>query len=365
MRITLVMPTLSCGGAERVGAAMANYWVEQGNEITLITFDDPQAKPFYELSAKIQYLPLGLFNQSENLSEGMKNNIARIRALRSIFKARKADVIVSIIGRSNIRVLFAALGLSTPIIVFEQIDPAKDSLSRLWRVLRLLAYWRAERIVVLTQSFAEYFPRHLQKRIQVIPNPVALPGVFTPKYLSESGTFRVIAVGRLELQKGFDYLLQALAALKGRSKLWVLTIVGEGSQRQNLESLCARLNLADRVFFTGTVKDVTAFLKQSDLFILSSRVEGFPLALCEAMACGVPVISTNCAASIPEIVRDQVDGIIIPNEDVKALTKAISELLDNPQQCQQMSFRASEIIHRLDLPIIMKKWDRLLYEVAS
>ncbi len=359
------MPTLSCGGAERVGAAMANYWVEQGNEVSLITFDDPQSSPFYELSAKLYYIKLGLFNQSGNLLEGLRNNFTRLRSLRSIFRARKADVIVSIIGRSNIRVLFAAFCLNTPIIIFEQIDPARDSLSRLWRILRLLIYWRAKRIVVLTQSFAEYFPRYLQKRIQVIPNPVVLAGVSTQRYLSEPDTFKLIAVGRLELQKGFDYLLRALSALKNTSKNWGLTILGEGSQRENLELLCAQLKLVDRVFFAGTVKDVTAFLKQSDLFILSSRVEGFPLALCEAMACGVPVISTNCAASIQEIVRDGVDGIVIPNEDTKALTKAVSELMDSPERCQQMSYRASEIIRRLDLPIIMKKWDKLLNEVAS
>ena len=359
------MPTLSCGGAERVGAAMANYWVEQGNEVSLITFDDLQSSPFYELSAKLCHIKLGLFNQSGNLFEGARNNFIRIRSLRAMFRARKADVIISIIGRSNIRVLFAALGLDTPIIVFEQIDPARDSLNWLWRALRLLAYWRAKQIVVLSQSFAEYFPCYLQKHIQVIPNPVILPGISAPRYLPEPNIFKIIAVGRLELQKGFDYLLQALAELKSSSKNWGLTILGEGSQRQNLELLCAQLNLTDHVFFAGTVKDVAMFLKQSDLFVLSSRVEGFPLALCEAMACGVPVITTDCAASIREIVRDGVDGIVIPNEDVKALTDAVSELMSKPEQYQQMSYRASEIIKKLDLPIIMKKWDKLLNEAVS
>ncbi len=347
-----------------MGAAMANYWVEQGKEVTLITFDAPHENPFYELSAQVHYIRLGLFNSSGNLFEGAKNNLTRIGALRSLFKAWQADVIVSIIGRCNIRVLFAALGLSTPIIVFEQIDPARDSLSRVWRILRLLAYGRAQRIVVLTKSFAAYFPSYLQKRIRVIPNPVVLTDVSAPKHLSEPNAFKIIAVGRLELQKGFDYLLQALAELKGTAQNWIVTILGEGSQRQNLEALRARLNLTERVFFAGTVKDVTTRLKQSDLFVLSSRVEGFPLALCEAMACGLPVISTNCTASIREIVRDQIDGIIIPNEDVKGLRQAISDLMQNPQKCQQMAHRAAEIMQRLELPIIMNKWETLLCEVA-
>ncbi len=344
---------------------MANYWIEQGNEVILITFDDPQSSPFYELSAKLCYIKLGLLNESGNLLEGARNNFIRIQSLRSLFKTRKADVIISIIGRSNIRVLFAALGLNIPIIVFEQIDPARDSLNQLWRVLRLLAYRRAQRIVVLTWSFAGYFPSYLQKRIRVIPNPIALTGLSTPKQISEPDTFKIIAVGRLELQKGFDYLLQALAELQDNPKNWTLTILGEGSQRQTLELLCARLNLTDRVIFAGTVKDVAAFLKQSDLFILSSRVEGFPLALCEAMACGVPVITTDCAASIREIVRDGIDGIVIPNEDVETLAKAVLSLMNNPQQCQRMANQAPEIVDRLNLPVIMKKWDELLSEVIS
>jgi GalNAc-alpha-(1->4)-GalNAc-alpha-(1->3)-diNAcBac-PP-undecaprenol alpha-1,4-N-acetyl-D-galactosaminyltransferase len=365
MRITLVMPTLSCGGAERVGAAMANYWIEQGNEVSLITFDDPQSNPFYELSAKLCHIKLGLLNESGNLLEGARNNFIRLQSLRSLFKTRKADVIISIIGRSNIRVLFAALGLNIPIIVFEQIDPARDSLNRLWRLLRLLAYQRAQQIVVLTQSFVEYFPTYLRNRIQVIPNPIALTNVSAPKQVSNPEIFKIIAVGRLELQKGFDYLLQALVDLRSSSKNWTLTILGEGSQRQNLEILCARLNLADRVIFTGTVKDVTTFLKQSDLFVLSSRVEGFPLALCEAMACGIPVVATDCATSIREIVSDGVDGIVTPNEDVVGLTKAILTLMNNPQHREQMSHQAPLIVNRLSLPVIMKKWDQLLREIAD
>jgi GalNAc-alpha-(1->4)-GalNAc-alpha-(1->3)-diNAcBac-PP-undecaprenol alpha-1,4-N-acetyl-D-galactosaminyltransferase len=365
MRITLVMPTLSCGGAERVGAAMANYWAEQGNEVSLITFDDAQSNPFYDLSAKLCHIKLGLFNESGNLLEGARNNFIRIQSLRSVFKTRKADVIISIIGRSNIRVLFAALGLNIPIIVFEQIDPARDSLNRLWRILRLLAYQRAQQIVVLTQSFVTYFPTYLRKRIQVIPNPIALTSVSSPKHISKPDEFKIIAVGRLELQKGFDYLLHALAELRRSSPNWTLTILGEGSQRQNLELLCAHLNLADHVIFAGTVKDVTVFLKQSDLFVMPSRVEGFPLALCEAMACGVPVVVTDCAPSIREIVRHGIDGIVTPNEDVVELTKAILMLMNNPKHRKQMSDQAPQIITRLSLPIVMKKWDQLLREVAN
>jgi glycosyltransferase involved in cell wall biosynthesis len=365
MQITLVMPSLSCGGAERVGAAMANYWVEQGKEVTLITFDAPQSTPFYELSPKLHYLKLGLLDRSGNLVAGVRNNFKRIFALRTSLKASQADVVVSILGRSNIRVLFATMGLKMPIIVCEQIDPARDSLSFFWKALRFLTYLRAKRIVVLTERYAEYFPRHLRKRIRVIPNPIVFVELPDKASVTPKDSLKLIAVGRLELQKGFDTLLQALAELNGTTPNWTLTVLGEGSQRQSLEALREELKLTERVSFVGTVKNVPEFLQHSDLFILSSRVEGFPLALCEAMACGVPVIATDCAASIREIVRDGIDGIIVPSETAKTLALAISDLMNNPERRREMARRGLEITKKLNLSAIMSNWEKLLSEVVG
>ncbi len=354
------MPTLSCGGAERVGAAMANYWAEQGNEVTLVTFDTPDSDSFYELSPRLRHVKLGLFARSDNLLAGLRNNLKRWSTLRSFFQTPKADVIISIIGRSNVRVLLATIGLNIPVIVYEQTDPARDSLSPLWRALRWITYWRAQSIVVLTRQFAQGFSPYLQKRLAVIPNPIVLADTLRKTYRPASEVFRLIAVGRLELEKGFDTLLRALAKLKEPTPKWTLTILGEGSQRQSLESLCRQLNLESRVCFPGAVKDVAGFLQQSDLFILSSRVEGFPLALCEALACGLPVVATDCAASIREIVRDGVDGTIVPPEADEALGNAISDLLNKPEKCAQMSQASSTIVEQLSLPTIMTKWDELL-----
>lgn len=365
MRITVVMPTLSCGGAERVGAAMANYWAEQGNEVTFITFDAPQTTPFYELSPRLRHIKLGLFAASGNFLTGVKNNLRRWSALRSFFRSTRADVIVSIIGRSNVRVLLATIGLRIPVIVYEQTDPSRDSLSPLWRALRWAAYWRAQRIVVLTEQFAQSFSPYLQKRLSVIPNPIVMP---RPKELdvrSVSEIFRMIAVGRLEQEKGFDTLLQALAGLSDSLPSWTLTILGEGSQRPSLESLCRELHLEDRVSFRGTVKNVAGFLQQSDLFILSSQVEGFPLALCEAMTYGLPVVATDCATSIREIVRDGVDGIIVPPGSAKAMGQAITALLCRPEQRVAMARSAPGIVEKLSFPTIMEKWDHLLRLAVS
>ncbi|MBL8205224.1 MAG: glycosyltransferase family 4 protein [Blastocatellia bacterium] len=360
MKITVVMPTLACGGAERVGAAMANYWAERGDEVTFVTFDPPQASPFYELSPRLRHVKLGLFSVSNNIAAGFKNNLRRWSALRSFFRTTKSDVIISIIGRSNVRVLLATIGFPIPVIVYEQTDPSRDSLSPFWRTLRWIMYRRAQSIVVLTQQFAQSFSPSLQKRLSVIPNPVVMVDTVENKHRPATEAFRLIAVGRLEQEKGFDILLRALAKLSEPLPKWTLTILGEGSQRQYLESLCRQLHLENRISFPGAVKNVAEFLKQSDLFILSSKVEGFPLALCEAMTFGVPVVATDCAASIREIVRDEIDGVIVPPESEEALGKAIAELISKPEKCTKMALSASTIIHKLSLPTIMSKWDKLL-----
>jgi len=259
------------------------------------------------------------------------------------------------------------------VIVSERVDPTLYSIGRIWEQLRRWAYPLADRIVVQTQGALSYFSSGLQPRVSIIPNPVLLPNereqiadnLIVERFSSKDSTRSVIAMGRLTKQKGFDMLLQAFARLKDIHSEWTLIILGEGELRTELEALRGTLGLSDRVHLPGVVKNPYKVLVQADIFVMPSRFEGFPNALCEAMACGLPVISTDCLSGPREIIRDGVDGILVPNEDVEALAAAMERLMSDEAERKRLSTRAPEVLERYSLEKIMGMWEKLLAQVVE
>jgi glycosyltransferase involved in cell wall biosynthesis len=367
MHIILVINSISSinyGGAERVISMMANYWAEKGWKITLLTFDNIMEIPFYELNSCIVHIPLCVAGDSLNLMSGIYNNLKRIQVLRSTIYKSKADAVISFMSTINVLSLLATRWLDIPVIVSERNHPLKRSMGMGWEQLRQLTYPFADRIVVQTEMVKNFFPSQMQSLFCTIPNPVLLPPTqqeSSDKLLDKPS---LVAIGRLHKQKGFDLLLQAFAKLKDLYPEWKLTILGEGSLRPELETLRNQLELGDRVHFLGLVKNVYAFLKQADIFVMSSRFEGFPNALCEAMACGLPVISTDCPSGPREIIRDGIDGLLVPNEDVSALAAAMDRLMSDEEDRKRLAVHAPEVTERFSLEKIMGTWEALLEQVT-
>lgn len=363
MRLTLIIFSLSSGGAERVMSNMANYWAAKGWGVTLFTFDDGNIPPFYNLDNRICHVTLGIAGDSLNSIAAIWNNWQRIRKLRSAIYDSKPNAVISFMETTNTITLLATRWLNMPVIVSERIDPASYPIGIIWKEMRQWTYPFADRIVVQTKGALNYFSSNLQARACIIPNPVLLP--LKGKESSDKllGERSLIAMGRFERQKGFDLLLQAFAQLKDFYSEWTLTILGEGALRSELESLRNQLGLADRVHFPGRVKNPYKFLKQADLFVMSSRFEGFPNALCEAMACGLAVISTDCPCGPREIIRHNIDGILVPNEDMSALATAMERLMSDEEERKRLAAAALEVTERFSLEKVMEIWEALLGEV--
>lgn len=366
MRCTLIIHSLSSGGAERVISRMGNYWAQQGWDVTLLTFDDGSEPPFYQIENQVDRRPLGLAKVSANPIAGIWNNITSTQGLRRAIIDSKPDVIISFMERTNTIAILASRGLNIPILVSERNDPAMLSPGKMWEMLRQWTYPFADRVVVQTERAGNYFPAKLQDRIVVMPNPVIVPPVETttnPPQLP--GERSLIAVGRLVPQKGFDLLLQAFSKLTDRYREWHLTILGEGELRPQLEALRTELGLVDRVHLPGRVKNPHEYLQQADIFIMSSRFEGFPNALCEAMVAGTAVISTDCPNGPREIIRNGVDGILVPSENIAALADAMSRLMSDPHQRASLAAAAPELAERFSLDKVMSMWESLIYEVIN
>ena len=167
-------------------------------------------------------------------------------------------------------------------------------------------------------------------------------------------------MGRLTRQKGFDVLLEAFARCNPQNRDWCLIILGEGEERSRLEALALRLGIESAVKFPGYVPEATRVLRDGDLFVLPSRYQGFPNALLEAMACGLPVISTDCPSGPSAIVRHGIDGLLIPPEDVVALSTAMCQLFATPDDRKRLASRAVEVVERFSLSTVMRSWDELL-----
>lgn len=364
MRLTLVIHSLSSGGAERVMSIMSNYWAKKGWEITLFTFDDGTVPPFYDLDSRIHNIPLGIAGVSSNSIAAVWNNIDRIQKVRAAICKSQPEAVISFLDTTNVITLLATLGLNIPVLVDEQIHPALYPTGRMWDTLRRWTYPRASRVVAVTERALNYFSPQIRSRGCTIPNPaLSIEVAETSDKLLDRPC--LIAVGRLEEQKGFDLLLQAFAALKDHYPEWKLAILGTGALRAELESLRARLGLTERVEFKGAVKNPFDFLQQADLFVMSSRFEGFPNALCEAMACGLPVISTDCPSGPQEIIRDGVDGILVPNEDVAALAQAMQRLMSDEGERKRLAARAPEVTERFSIEKVMGMWEALLQEAIA
>jgi len=367
MNLTLIIYSLAFpGGAEKVMSIMANHWAQEGRQVTLLTLDDGEKPSFYDLHPAVVYRPLGVAGISTNPLQGVVNNLKRLHAIRRAVEDSTPEVVISFMCKVNVLTLMATIGLSLPVIVSERNDPSYLPVSKIWRLLRRFMYSRASRIVVQSQEVRVYFPAAIRRHVRIIPNPIPSPPA-TQTFASKRnpGTRTLAAMGSLTNQKGFDLLLQAFRRIAGHHPEWSLTVWGEGPLRVQLETQRDQLKLAERVRFPGRTRKPFEELRRADLFVLSSRYEGFPNALCEAMACGLPVISYDCPSGPRDIIRDGIDGLLVSPEDVEALAAAMDHLMTNEAERGRLSSRAPELLDRFGVDRIMSMWQDILREVTK
>jgi glycosyltransferase involved in cell wall biosynthesis len=174
---------------------------------------------------------------------------------------------------------------------------------------------------------------------------------------------RVVGMGRLAPEKGFELLIEAFARCGANHREWKLIIFGEGPELPALQSLARRFGVGDSVEFGGLVREPAVELAASEIFALSSRFEGFPNALLEAMACGVPVVSFDCPSGPSEIIRDGIDGIMAPAGNVELFSAALARLMSDSVLRSQLGANARKAVERFSVEKISAMWSDLFAEV--
>lgn len=365
-RLLFFAPSLGAGGAERVLSILANAWVEQGRAVTVVTLANP-ATDFYALDSRVERVGLDGLRDSANRWQAIRNNLRRLTDLRRTIAARRPDVVFGLGDQANIVARLATVGLGCKLIATEHNDPRRHPIPRAWHGLRRLTYPWVDRVVMLTEGTRRWalsqWPRW---RACAIPNPVQLPApAQTPEHLACFGARTVVTLGRLAPQKGHDFLIEAFRRVADSFRDWHLVIYGEGGERSRLEAQIAAAELTERIHLPGTVGDVAGALSAADLFVLSSRYEGFPMALLEAMAMGLPVVSFDCLSGPADIITPGEDGLLVPAENVPALADALSSLMSDELTRQRLGGNARAVAERFSPAAILAQWERLLAEVLA
>jgi glycosyltransferase involved in cell wall biosynthesis len=356
-RISVVLSALGAGGAERVVSILANKWAARGYRVTILTMEEESATPYYRFDDRISIRRLGLPAEGSMTSlVAVANVLRRVARLRSELAKGEPDVILSFLTRPNILTLLATRGRNIPVIISERNNPQQQIAPPVWASLRRWLYPKAYCLVTITRGALDTFPASVRHRGWVIPNPVELP----EGCCARRGTKVLTAVGRLVPQKGFDLLLSAFAQLAARFPDWTLTIWGDGPERERLKQQRDGLGLGSRVTFAGISASPGRWIETADVFVLSSRYEGWGNVLMEAMAAGLPVVSFDCPWGPREMIEHDVNGILVANGNVTALVSALSQVMGDDALRARLSARAPLTARQFEPAKILAEWDRLI-----
>ena len=353
MRCLFVSAGMLYGGAERVTSILVNEWAKNGCETKiLVTRTEGTSK--YPLSKNVEVVSC-----YADIKKARVGQLAIIKNIRRICKEWKPEVVISFCNDLCALASIAVLGLHIPLIYSERNDPNRTNQRPIDQVYRKIVENRADKIVFQTKGAQECYPLKVQKKSVVILNPLDTTAFPTHDFSNEKK--EIVSVGRLEPQKNQKLLIESFSMLAEELSDYNLVIYGEGSMRKELETYIELKSLTNRVFLPGAKPGIQEYIKDASLFVLSSDYEGIPNALIEAMAIGLPCVSTDCSpGGARELIRPEENGIIVPCDNKKLLANAIRKVIKNKEKARQMGKQAELIRERVDKISICGEWIKLI-----
>lgn len=346
-KLGIICGTLSRGGAERVAINIAEYMKNHGIEIYILTAG--RAEDEYEVPIGIERIVL---NNHVNKFLSVINSII---VLRKMIKKYSLDTIIIMGVPLCIYSIPGSVHTGTKIIVSERNDPHHFAGKKIVRIFSRFLMRFSDGFVFQTNDAKKYYNKIRKGRGIVIPNPLMADRL--PVRYEGFREKIIINIGRLEQQKNQKILIQAFSQIAQKYPGYRLIIYGEGSLRETLENEIKKYRQQDRIFLPGNYEDIHEKIRKASVFVLCSDFEGMPNALIEAMALGIPCISTDCPCGGPrELIKDGVNGILIPVGDVKALKEKIEYFINNPDVSAACGRNALAIREELHMDNIGKLW---------
>ena len=366
------------GGTDKVLVEKANWLVNHGYEVTIVT-ESQMGRPLsFVLDDKIRHVDMGLdFNKQ--YSKGALQRFFIYYSLMKVYKVRlkrtlqelHPDIVITAMGRS----LSLLSAMKDDSIKIGEAHTTKDHLRSLhlmeerggiyWIIAKYMRWKmrcsvsKLKALVLLTSRDSDDWGE-ITKTF-VIPNPIS----FYPKEAAKLEGKQVIMVGRYNDAKGYDYLIPAWEIVHKRHPDWILNVFGSGELRDTVVRWVKERNLEDCVILNEPTDDIMSKYLESSICVLSSRYEGFSLVIIESMSCGVPVVSFDCPHGPRNIISDGEDGLLIEYLNSQALANGICRLIEDPELRKQFGEKARHSILRFSKDVIMMKWDNLFHDLVQ
>ncbi len=352
MNICFAIGTLNYSGAEKIVRHLIEKLNDGENQISVMLLSC--SAPISTVPAEVTQYPL--YVDPSVFKNPLKRVVQRIKGIRKVVNNNRFDVVVSFGVVFNMDVALGLIGTNTKLILCERNDPVYDPRSKFQRLRRSLTYPFADGYVFQTETIKSFFSKRIQSKSIVIPN-------FIEKTVEQSETYHPVrqawaTSARLDdNQKNQSTLIKAFSLFAKDHPNYKLEMYGDGPDRRKLEEYAIKCGVKNDVLFMGRVSNPMLEIRLCKGFILTSRFEGMPNSLIEAMAYAMPCISTDCSGGgAKALITNDVNGLLLQNDRPKTIAAAMGRLSDDDEYATRLGVNAYKINENLNIDKIINEW---------
>lgn len=358
MKIQFYIANLKSGGTQRVTTLLANY-LSNENDVDIVVNDFSEGS-YFEIKNEAKVIDIGGSSGGWGLFGRILKNIKKISHIRKKIKTDKPDVVIAQQVEQCIRVSIASFLVNSKVICCEHSEyyAIKSKLVRIFRNIIYIIF--VDNLFVLTELDRDQYPKLLQHKIYVMPNPLSYSTELSYEEIKEKKENLIISVGRLSKEKGFDRLIKFVSLNRDLFTEWKLEIVGGGEEYQVLKKLIDKLDVGDIVTLVGQVKDVKSYYERASIYVMTSIYEGFGLVLIEAMQSFNPIVAFDSSLGARAIVSDKNNGFLVEDNDWIKFRNSLELLIGDHDLRKKLAENANINSGEYRIEEVMNKWSAYL-----
>ncbi|WP_435132196.1 glycosyltransferase family 4 protein [Formosa sp. A9] len=346
MKIHFIISSLVAGGAERVLILLANYFSTQGLDVTIITFNEPETFKPNENVKRIRLHKKGIKNHTVRY---LTNLISYYRK-----KENRPDIMIPFMTQTNFIAIIVSKIFFIKVISSEHNNHLKKT-DLIGSLTKKYFYRYTDALTVLTKFDLDYYKKRKVNGF-LMPNPCSFK-IYKEKQRIRDKT--ILAVGDLNRyhHKGFDTLLKLIAPILKANSNWQLKLVGSGDKGLKfLESLAEQYNISKQVVFEGYSNNISELMRKSEIYIMTSRFEGLPMVLIEAMSQGMACISFDCTTGPSDIIKHNINGILVEDQNIVDMQKELEQLIKYPELRERLASMGSQSLDQFNIHSIYESY---------